>query len=72
MTEKQITDLAEPLTAEALAKGQAEPPEDLIKFFNVLYTGSTGTLGLVLIKHMVVIKFMEILLNLTYFGIKHF
>ena len=33
-------DLPNPLTAEALIKGQAEPPKDLLQFFRVLYTGS--------------------------------
>ena len=33
-------DLPSPLTAESLIKGQAEPPDDLLQFLRVLYTGS--------------------------------
>ena len=34
--------LPQKLTAEFLNKGQAEPPEDLVTFFKVLFTGKTG------------------------------
>ena len=40
--EKNSENLPEPLSADALAKGQAEPPDYLIRFFTVLCTGSTG------------------------------
>ena len=43
--EKNIGELPEPLNTETLSKGQAEPPDDLKKFFQVLYTGSSGKLG---------------------------
>ena len=37
---RHTEDLPHPLTAEALAKGQAFPPEILLQFYRVLYTGS--------------------------------
>ncbi|MCG7875152.1 MAG: hypothetical protein N0C90_02335 [Candidatus Thiodiazotropha endolucinida] len=37
----KCVDFPYPVTADILAKGQAEPPELLLKFFKVLYTGST-------------------------------
>ena len=33
-------DLPDTLSAEIFSKGQAEPPDDLLKFFCVLYTGT--------------------------------
>lgn len=40
--QKTLCDLPETLSADILCKGQAAPPEDLLKFFRVLYTGSSG------------------------------
>ena len=40
--QRTMNDLPETLSAEVLAKVQAAPPDDLVKFFQVLYTGSTG------------------------------
>ncbi len=39
--EKNTKNLPEPLSADIVAKGQAEPPDELHRFFRVLYTGST-------------------------------
>lgn len=42
--EWNLSDLPETLSVDILAKGQAKPPEDLVKFFHVLYTVSSGQL----------------------------
>jgi hypothetical protein len=39
--ERTQKNLPDQLTADILSKGQGEPPEDLLTFFRVLYTGST-------------------------------
>jgi len=38
-------DFPSPITAEALNVGQAEPPDAVIEFFRVLYTGSNKPFG---------------------------
>ena len=38
--QKNVMDLPDTLSADILSKGQAEPPDDLLKFFCVLYTGT--------------------------------
>lgn len=38
--ERQSEELPDKLTADILSKGQGDPPEDLVTFFTVLYTGS--------------------------------
>ena len=36
--------LQEPLSVEAILKGEVQPPDSLTKFFQVLYAGETGNI----------------------------